>query len=204
MLIMEIRPLIYGKSEKNWLFVPIITLGTANSACSAAFYARISGIRANPLKYTDPDGKTDYIYFGENTYKTENDWGFWEFLHKDRYFVETEDGSRLRANSKETVTLYDWKEIDSNSLDTTLPSLADNVNNETTNFKRIMDESIGGYLDFKNSLDSATLYLANNILYNNAEFCLGIFPRVQRIWRNYPWVISTRWKSFCLSSPAFR
>jgi hypothetical protein len=38
-------------------FGPVFTLGTANSACSAAFCARISGIRENPVKYTDPDGR---------------------------------------------------------------------------------------------------------------------------------------------------
>jgi hypothetical protein len=103
------------------------------------------------------------------SYKTENDWGFWEFLHKDRYFAEIADGSRIRANSKETVTLYDWKEIDADFLDATLPSLVDDANNETTDFKRIMKESIGGDLDFKNNLNNDTLYLANNVLYNKNE-----------------------------------
>jgi hypothetical protein len=32
---------------------------TANSACSPAVSARISGFRDNPVKYTDPDGKSD-------------------------------------------------------------------------------------------------------------------------------------------------
>jgi hypothetical protein len=44
------------KAEENRLLGSVFILGTANSACSVAFYARISGIRANPLKYTDPDG----------------------------------------------------------------------------------------------------------------------------------------------------
>jgi hypothetical protein len=35
----------------------VFTLGTANFACSVCFYTRISGIRLNPLKYTDPDGR---------------------------------------------------------------------------------------------------------------------------------------------------
>ena len=65
----------------------------------------------NPVRYTDPDGRTDYIYSidedGNKTVTKENDWGFWEFLHVDKYFVETPDGKRFRANSKETVELYD-------------------------------------------------------------------------------------------------
>jgi hypothetical protein len=53
---METISRIRGKAERNGISGPVFTLGTANSACSAAFYARISGIRANPLKYMDPDG----------------------------------------------------------------------------------------------------------------------------------------------------
>jgi hypothetical protein len=49
------------KVERIEFFGPIFTLGTSNSACSVAFNDRISGIRANPLKYTDPDGKHDEV-----------------------------------------------------------------------------------------------------------------------------------------------
>jgi hypothetical protein len=129
--------------------------------------------RDNPLKYTDPDGRTDYIYSDKDTYKTENDWGFWEFLHKDRYFVETEDGTRYRANSKETVELYDWKEIDTGFLNDSLPNMVDQANQKDTNFKRIWDESAPkdrvGELDFKQQLREDTLYLANGILYDKNE-----------------------------------
>jgi hypothetical protein len=48
---------ILGKAEIIWLSGPVFTLGTANSACSGFFYARISGIRENPVKYTAPDGR---------------------------------------------------------------------------------------------------------------------------------------------------
>jgi hypothetical protein len=44
------------KAEGNGILGPVFTLGTANCACSGG-YARILGIRENPLKYTDPDGK---------------------------------------------------------------------------------------------------------------------------------------------------
>jgi hypothetical protein len=55
---MEIKPKINAKADKMCQLFQCFTLKTANSACSMAFYAQISGIRANPLKYTDPDGKT--------------------------------------------------------------------------------------------------------------------------------------------------
>jgi hypothetical protein len=58
---METMSKIGEKAERIGISGPVFTLGTANSACSAAFYARISGIRANPLKYTDPDGTHDEV-----------------------------------------------------------------------------------------------------------------------------------------------
>jgi hypothetical protein len=63
---METMPEISEKVEKIGLFEPVFTLKTANSACSAAFYARISGIRENPLEYTDPDGMNDKEAYDEN------------------------------------------------------------------------------------------------------------------------------------------
>jgi hypothetical protein len=105
--------------------------------------------------------------------KKENDWGFWEFLHKDRYFVELEDGTRLRANSEETVTLYEeWTKIDKDFLNSTFNKLVNDANNiGKTNFKRIWDESVDGNLDFKNNdpMNNDTLYLANGVLYNRNE-----------------------------------
>jgi hypothetical protein len=56
---METLSEIGEKAERIGISGPVFTLGTVNSACSVVFYARISGIRANPLKYTDPDGKYD-------------------------------------------------------------------------------------------------------------------------------------------------
>jgi hypothetical protein len=49
---------IEKKAERIGISGSVFTLGTANSACSVVFYARISGIQPNPLKYTHPDGKT--------------------------------------------------------------------------------------------------------------------------------------------------
>jgi hypothetical protein len=53
---METMSKIGKKAERTGLLGPVFTLGTANSANSVGFFARISGIWANPLKYTDPDG----------------------------------------------------------------------------------------------------------------------------------------------------
>jgi hypothetical protein len=58
---METIPEISEKAEGSRLLCSVFTLGTANSACSATVYARISGIRANPLKYTDPDGRIPFL-----------------------------------------------------------------------------------------------------------------------------------------------
>jgi hypothetical protein len=44
------------KVEEIGSWGPVFTLGTANSACSTAFFARFTGIRDNPLTYTDPVG----------------------------------------------------------------------------------------------------------------------------------------------------
>jgi hypothetical protein len=57
--VMEIMPKLDKKAEKYKLWESVFTFGTENSACSAAFDTRISGIQANPLKYTDPGGNTD-------------------------------------------------------------------------------------------------------------------------------------------------
>jgi hypothetical protein len=54
---MEIKPKINGKTGQLFQY---FTLGTANSATFKCISVQISGIRANPLKYTDPDGKSDY------------------------------------------------------------------------------------------------------------------------------------------------
>ncbi len=65
----------------------------------------------NPVMGSDPSGLADYIYTSsDKAPKKENDWGFMEFLHKDRYFVEV-NGKRFQANSKETVTQDDWKNV---------------------------------------------------------------------------------------------
>jgi hypothetical protein len=45
------------KDRKNGLQEVKFTLKTANSAGSAAVFVRVSGFRANPVKYTDPDGR---------------------------------------------------------------------------------------------------------------------------------------------------
>jgi hypothetical protein len=54
---MEILSGLCEKVEEIGLWGPVFTPRTANSACFRVFYAQISEIRANPLKYTDPDGR---------------------------------------------------------------------------------------------------------------------------------------------------
>ena len=127
----------------------------------------------NPVKYTDPDGRTDYIYHlddeGNVTKTKENDWGFWEFLHIDRYYVETSDGTRYRANSEETVELYQFNKIDVDFLNQKFNEMVDKANEKPTNLSRIWNESINGDLDFKNDMDKTTLYFNGKVLYNNHE-----------------------------------
>ena len=127
----------------------------------------------NPVKYIDPDGRTDYIYHlddeGNVTKTKENDWGFWEFLHIDRYYVETSDGTRYRANSEETVELYQFNKIDVDFLNQKFNEMVDKANEKPTNLSRIWNESINGDLDFKNDMDKTTLYFNGKVLYNNHE-----------------------------------
>lgn len=129
------------------------------------WYAYCEG---NPIIRVDTTGLKDYIYKSKTEYYTENDWGEWEFLHQDRYYVEI-DGVRYQANSLETISLYDWKSVDTQFLDKTLDSLIDAANEEKTDIKRIFSQSINGDLDFKLQLDESTLYLANGVLYNRNE-----------------------------------
>ena len=122
----------------------------------------------NPVNYVDPSGLKDYIYTSKTQYYVENDRGKWDFLYPDRYFAEI-DGIRYEANSKETVTLYNWDSFDTDFLNKTLDTLVNNANKKKMGPKRILKESIGGDLDFKLQLDKDTLYLANGILYNRNE-----------------------------------
>ena len=122
----------------------------------------------NPVNRIDPSGLKDYVYTSQTDYYVENDWGFWEFLNTDRYYAEI-GGSRYQANSKETVTLYEWNSFDTDFLNGTLDSLVSTANTKSTNAKRILSQSVGGDLDFKLQMDKEKLYLANGILYNRNE-----------------------------------
>ena len=66
----------------------------------------------NPIMRSDKNGLIDSIYDAHGNFvRTENDWGWFEFLHPDRYFVEFQDGSRLEANSSHTINETNWTEI---------------------------------------------------------------------------------------------
>ena len=68
-------------------------------------------MRANPINRIDPKGDADYIYTSSDKEPTvENNWGWCEFLHSDKYFVEV-DGKRYQANSKETITQFKWQNV---------------------------------------------------------------------------------------------
>ena len=121
-----------------------------------------------PISRVDPNGLKDYIYTSATEYYIENDWGIWEFLNVDRYFVEV-NGVRYRANSKETVKLYAWDSIDMDFLNKTLDSLVNKANEKKTGLTRILKQSVGGDLDFKLQMDKNKLYLANGVLYNRNE-----------------------------------
>ena len=55
--------------------------------------------------------------------------------------------------------IVDWDKIDEDFLDTTIDSLTQKADENETNLKRIMDESVGGELDFKLQMDEEQLYL---------------------------------------------
>ena len=122
----------------------------------------------SPISRVDPDGLKDYIYTSPTDYYVENDWGLFEFLNVDRYFVEI-NGVRYLANSKETVTLYAWDAVDVDFLNKTLDVLVNKANEKKTGLKRILTQSVGGELDFKLQMDESTLYLADGVLYNRNE-----------------------------------
>ncbi|MGN0243923.1 MAG: RHS repeat-associated core domain-containing protein, partial [Lachnospiraceae bacterium] len=122
----------------------------------------------NPVMFVDSSGLKDYIYTSRDEYYIENDKGKCEFLCIDRYYIEI-DGSRYRANSKETVTLYDWNKIDMEFTSKTLKRLVNKANLKKTTAKRIMKESVGGDLDFKLQLNESTLYLSDGVVYNRNE-----------------------------------
>ena len=130
----------------------------------------------NSLLYKDPNGRIDFIYTldenGNITITEENNWGRLEFLHGDKYFVETFDGKRYRANSKETVELYEWNQIDVDFMENDFTNLLKEKKSIKTDFSRVLNESVGGDLDFKLDLkknNPNTLYLMNGIVYNSNE-----------------------------------
>ena len=126
----------------------------------------------NPIIRIDISGKIDYIYKLDGTYTVEDNRNsfekFFGIQTPDKYYIEV-DGIRYLANSKETVTLYAFDNIELDFLDTKFDELISEAEEEAVTFERIMAESIGGNLDFKLQLDDSTLYYADGIVYNKNE-----------------------------------
>ena len=126
----------------------------------------------NPIIRIDISGKIDYIFKLDGTYTVEDNRNsfekFFGIQTPDKYYIEV-DGIRYLANSKETVTLYAFDNIELDFLDTKFDELISEAEEETVTFERIMAESIGGNLDFKLQLDDPTLYYADGIVYNKNE-----------------------------------
>ena len=126
----------------------------------------------NPIIRIDISGKIDYIFKLDGTYTVEDNRNsfekFFGIQTPDKYYIEV-DGIRYLANSKETVTLYAFDNIELDFLDTKFDELISEAEEEAVTFERIMAESIGGNLDFKLQLDDPTLYYADGIVYNKNE-----------------------------------
>ena len=164
----------YKLSSKNWVLASRRTGFRRNSALIPANAGLFHYAGNNPVRYIDPDGRIDYVYKlddkGNKTITKENDWGKYEFLHFDSYYVETPDGTRYKANSYETVTLYkDWSRIDTDFLNEKFRELINTADSKPTDIVRIFNQSLGGELDFKTKLRSDTLYLAGSVLYDANE-----------------------------------
>ncbi|MEE1301586.1 MAG: hypothetical protein UHD64_02285 [Bacteroidales bacterium] len=108
------------------------------------------------------------IYTSKGNSYTEKSKGTIGISKSDYYYAE-KDGKRYPANSLETVNYYDWNSIDENFLNGKFESLIAEANKNDTDIARILTESIGGDLDFKQQLDEKTLYLINGVLYNKNE-----------------------------------
>ena len=79
------------------------------------------------------------------------------------------DGVRYQANSRETVELYAWASVDVDFLNSTFNALIDKANEKPTDIKRILEQSVGGELDFKLQMKEETLYLVSGVLMNRNE-----------------------------------
>lgn len=139
-----------------------------NALLSTKFLSLYLYASNNPINRCDEDGKKDYIYTNPNQYYIENDWGFLEFLHVDRYFLEI-DGKRYILNSSETCSLYSWNSIDFNFKSGAMQKIIRKANSIPFSIKRVWDESVNGNLDFKNQLSNNTLFMIDGILYNSNE-----------------------------------
>ena len=124
----------------------------------------------------DPHGLTDYIYTNKTTYTVENDEKIWGIIAKNpekRYFIDV-NGTRYQVNSTETVEFYfdtpaSERKINANFGNSQMYELLIEAQHKGVSLTNIMQESVGGYLDFKLKLDKGTIYNINGIYYNANE-----------------------------------
>ena len=124
--------------------------------------------RNRPVNSLDINGSRDYIYTPDGNYTIENDWGFFEFLHVDSYYVEV-DGKRYPANSSETASLHPWNSVDEDFMSTTFKTLVNKANEKLCTPYRILTESVKGELDFKLQLPENQLFYVDGVVYNRNE-----------------------------------
>ena len=136
----------------------------------------------NPLSRVDPDGMDD-IYYDANGNEIDRErTGFWSFdwlLGDDHYVSNSEgnitfkDNQYLQANGEETIERIKQYagelNIDMNFAGGKFSELVANANSKPTDIYRVLQESVGGDLDFKLQLNKSTIYLFDNKLYNSNE-----------------------------------
>lgn len=123
--------------------------------------------KCRPLNRCDKDGRKDVIYTSHDEFTVENDNFLHDFFQGTHYYIEYE-GTRYKANSYETVSLTDWTTLDIDFMETEF-DLKLEEKAEYSSLESILQESIGGELDFKNELEEEKLYLMNGVVYNRNE-----------------------------------
>ncbi len=118
----------------------------------------------------DPKKAYDYVYTDQTHYYIKDERPNTLGTEVDHYYAEFE-GEIYPANSRETVTKYDWYTIDTDFLNTTMIEKFWIADEKDTDIMRVLLESANahGELNFKYYLDQQELYLINGIVCNRNE-----------------------------------